>query len=234
MLAIFRREFKAYFSSAIGYVFLGVFLFFAGFLFVLSNIFAGSSDMSSLFSSLTFIYIIIIPILTMKIFSEERKQKTDQALLTAPVSITGIVMGKFLSALSVFAIGLSSTALFALIMATVAHVEGFVVLGNIVGMLLIGSALISIGIFISSLTENQVIAAVGSLAIILLLYLIGGITSFFQVDFVQKIVDFVSFLNRYNNFSMGIFNISDAVYYLSIAAVFLFLTTRVLEKRRWS
>lgn len=234
MLAIFRREFKAYFSSAIGYVFLGVFLFFAGLLFLVGNIFAGSSDMSSLFSTLTLIYIIIIPILTMKIFSEERKQKTDQALLTAPVSITAIVMGKFLSALSVFAIGLSSTALFALIMATVAHVEGFVVLGNIVGMLLIGSALISIGIFISSLTENQVIAAVGSLAIILFLYLIGVITSFFQVDFVQKIVDFVSFLNRYNNFSMGIFNISDAVYYLSVAAVFLFLTTRVLEKRRWS
>lgn len=234
MVAILKREFHSYFSSAIGYVFLAVFYFFASLFFASYNLTGNTTSMSNLFSSLIMVYVILIPILTMRLMCEEKKQKTDQLLLTSPVSLTGMVMGKFLAALSVFAMGLASTVVFALTMAAFVSVDTFVIFGNIVGMLLLAAALISIGLFISSMTESQIISAVGSICIILVLYLIGSFSSSVTNKILQTILSALSVSSRYTNFAMGIFNLGDAVYYFSIAAVFIFLTVRVLEKRRWS
>lgn len=233
MTAIYRREIKNYFSSGIGYIFLAVFYFFAAFFFAEGNLGSNTTDVSSLFSNLNFIMVILIPILTMRLLCEEKRQKTDQLLLTSPVSLTGVVFGKFLAALTVFCFGLAIVAIFSFTMAAYVTVDTFVILGNFLGTLLMASALIGIGMFISSLTESQVIAAVASFFIMLLLSIIGNMTSIVTNKVALALISAVSISTRYTNFSMGIFNLGDAIYYFSIAAAFIFLTVRILEKRRW-
>lgn len=234
MYAIYKRELKSYFSSAIGYVVIATFVFFASLFFVSYNISADSSKMSSLFQSLLLIYVFIIPILTMRTFSDEKRLKTDQALLTAPVSLFGIVVGKFLAALTIFAIGLSSTVIFALILGACSTVEVGVIVGNIVGMILVGAALISIGVFISNLTESQIIAAIAGVFVMLLLFLIDNIASMISNTAIQSAIKSISISDHYSNLALGLFNLSDAVFFLSVAVLFIFFTVRMLEKRRWS
>ena len=166
--------------------------------------------------------------------SEDKKQKTDQALLTAPLNLFSLVLGKFLAALIVFAMGLVITVVFAATVSFFAAPDWAVVFGNFVGSLFYGSALISIGLFISSLTENQMIAAVGSFAVMIALNLIDAVASLMPNQFLQDLVLGISFYQRYTDFTTGIFNFANIIFCLSVCAVFLFLTTRVLEKRRWS
>lgn len=234
MFAIYKRELKSYFSSAIGYVVIATFVFFASLFFVIYNLLYDTASMTSVFGSMMLIYVFLIPILTMRTFSEEKRQKTDQALLTAPVSLTGIVLGKFFAAFTIYAIGLSCMVIFAVILAAFTTVETWVIVGNIIGMLLVGAALISIGVFISNLTESQIIAAVAGIFVMLLLFLLGNFASLTDSTAIQNIINSISITERYNNFSLGIFNLSDAVFYLSVAVLFVFFTVRMLEKRRWS
>jgi ABC-2 type transport system permease protein len=234
MTAVYKREIRGYFSSAIGYVFLAIFYFFAAIFFYSSNLANNTSDIAGLFNNLNFIIVVLIPLLTMRLICEETKQKTDQLLLTSPVSLTGVVLGKFLAALTIFCIGLSSIVIFSLTMAAYVNIDAFVILGNFLGTILLASALIGIGIFISSLTESQVISAVASFFVMLLLSIMGNFSSVVTNKFLQAIISEISISTRYNNFSMGIFNLGDTVYYFSIAALFIFLTVRILEKRRWS
>lgn len=234
MIAIFKREIKGYFSSAIGYVYLGVFYMFAGFFFMTNELYGNTADMTSLFRSLIIILVFLIPVLTMRLMSEEKKQRTDQLLLTSPTSLFGVVFGKFLAALAIYGIGMAVTVVYSFVLALFVKMDTFVILGNIVGMLLLGGGLIAIGVFISNLTENQVISAVASIFIMLMLYFVDTISSMFSNNFLSTLLSSISIYSRYNNFALGIFNLGDAVYYFSLAAVFLFLSVRVLEKRRWS
>lgn len=234
MKAIFKRELSAYFRSAIGYVFLTVFCLISGFMFVFVNLANSYSDMQSLFSFLMVAMVLLIPVLSMRLLSEEQKQKTDQALLTAPVSLTGIVVGKFLAAFTIFGIGLAVTALYALIMSFFGTVQWLVFLGDFIGMLLLGAAFIAISTFISSLTESQVIAAIGSVVLLLFLYLLTLLSSVFTGTTATNVINFFSVTNRMQNFFDGLLNASDVVYFLSLTVVSLFLSVRKLESRRWS
>lgn len=234
MLAILRREFSAYFRSPIGYIYLAVFYIFSGFFFFTNNLYSGYSSITGVYSSLFSIIMFLIPILTMRLMSEDKKQKTDQALLTAPISLFSLVMGKFLAALCVFCMGLAVTLVYAFVIAIFTTVSWSVVFGNLIGTILLATALIAIGMFISTLTENQVIAAVGGFAVMLFLMLIDNLKNVVTNSLLQKIVTGVSFYERYTGFVMGKFNYADAVFYLSVAAIFIFLTIRVIERRRWS
>lgn len=234
MIAILRRELKAYFSSPIGYIFLAVFAAFAGLFFFATCLSTQTSNIGAVFSSMFTIVLFLIPILTMRLLSEDRKQKTDQALLTAPVSLFGLVMGKFLAALLLFAIALSVTFLMMLVLAALGTVEWAVFIANFIGMLLMGAAMISIGLFISSMTENQVIAAVGGFAAMLGLWLLDGVGSMIGSGIVQTVLTSLSISRRYGDFTMGLFDVSNVLFFLSIIAVFVFFTIRVFEKRRWS
>ena len=160
MKAIFRRELLAYFTSPLGYVFLSVFYIFAGIFLYFTCLSSGVADLSNTFYFLFIILILLTPILTMRILSEEKKQKTDQLLLSSPVTLTGLVMGKFLAAFLVYALGVVITLVYAVVLSIFATLQWSVIIGNIVGLLLIGAAFIAIGIFVSSLTENQVTAAI--------------------------------------------------------------------------
>jgi ABC-2 type transport system permease protein len=229
-----RRELSSYFYSPIGYVFLAVFYVFAGIFFFFACLMSNSTELSPVFGSLFTVVLFLVPILTMRLFSEDRKHKTDQALLTAPISLTGLVLGKFLAAIVIFLLSLSILLVEALVIAGFAPPNWQMIFGNFTGLLLLGSALISVGMFISSLTENQMIAAVGGFAASLLVILLDSMAGMFQNPVAQNIFNGVSFMQRYNDFTVGKFDLAGVFFFLSVCAIFIFLTVRVLEKRRWS
>lgn len=234
MSAIFKREFKSYFASPVGYVVLAVFLFFSGLFFYVQSLYAGTSDMSGTFGNMFFILLFLIPLLTMRLLSEERRQKTDQALLTAPVSLFSIVAGKLLSAFAVYGICVSVFILQAIVVSFAATPDWSVIIGNIFGLLLLGAALISIGLFISSLTESMVIAAVASFAVNIVLLLVDMFKSMLSWDWAKNILEFINFNSKYTEMTLGVFSLFSTVFFLSITAMFMFLTVKMLEKRRWS
>ena len=177
MLAILKREFKAYFTSPLGYVFLAIFYAFSGVFFWVFTLDMGSTDMSSVFLMMFLVLMVFVPLLTMRLLAEDKKQKTDQLTLTAPVSLLGIVMGKFLAAYLIFAIGVAVMPLYGFVMSTFADVSWLPIFGNTVGLLLLGGIFVAGGLFVSSLTENQMIAAIGSFFINLMVLLLDTLVS---------------------------------------------------------
>lgn len=157
MSAVMKRELNSYFSSAIGYIFIAVFYVFAGFYFFATCLLSGYSTLSYVFSNMFAIAVFLVPVLTMRLWSEEKKQKTDQALFTAPVKLLPIVLGKYFAALIIYAISLAIFLVFGLVISCFVTPEWSVIIGNLIGLFLLGAALIAIGMFLSSLTENQVI-----------------------------------------------------------------------------
>ncbi|MBQ1244418.1 MAG: ABC transporter permease subunit [Clostridia bacterium] len=234
MLSIYKREMRAYFTTPIGYIFASVFLAISGAIFCYTTFFSLSADVTPYFTYLNFVFVVLLPILTMKLFSEERKQKTEQLLLTAPVSITSMVLAKFLAAYTIFGGCMLVSSLQIIILYIYADVKTPIVLGSLFASLLVGMAFISIGVFVSALTENQLASAVGTIGILLAFMLISLLNSFIPVYFIRFILRSVSIFSRYANFTQGAFDVSALIYYLSISAVFLFLTVRVYDKRRYS
>jgi ABC-2 type transport system permease protein len=235
MLAIFKREMRSYFSGVIGYVFLVLFLTVAGILFSYTTMFSMSSDLTSYFTLMLIFSAVILPILTMKSFSEEKKTRTEQLLLTAPVTIPSVVIGKFLASYAIFAAALIFTSLYSLLLLPFATLKVAILLGNVIALLLVGMVFISIGLFVSSLTENQLAAAVGTIAIILGLLGVGLIGSLLPSSYwLRYILDALSIFTRFQTFTNGYFDLASTVYYLSVAAIFLYLTVRVYDRRRYN
>ncbi len=234
MSAIFRREFKSFFTNPIGYIVLAVMFCASGLFFFLYNLVSGMASLSYVYSSLFTIVLLAIPFLTMRLFSEEKRQKTDQALLTAPTSLTGIVLGKFLAAVALFALSLSVTLVYAVIIALKVTLDWLVLAGNLIGLLLVGGLMIAIGLFISALTESQVIAALGTLAVSVVLMCVDMLASVFSsVDWLQNAISFLSVSSRYTNFTVGLIEYDNILFFLSVQALFIFITVRVLDSKRW-
>ena len=234
MSAIIKRELSSYFNSAIGYIVLAVFYFFSGLFFYMYCLLSNTTSMSYVFLSMLMVVMLVIPIITMKSFSEERKQKTDQALLTAPISLTEMVLGKFFGAFLLYCICNAIYVRYAVILSFYATPDWAVFLTTMLGMLLMGGALIAIDLFISALTESQVIAAVVSIGIGLLIYMLDSLSNIFNVDWLTNFLRNISFDAHFTNFINGIINLTSVVFFLSVIAIFLFLCVRVFEKRRWS
>ena len=234
MFAIFKRELKAYFTSPLGYVFLAIFYAFSGLFFYIFALSVGSTDISSVFLMMFMVLMVFVPLLTMRLLSEDKKQKTDQLILTAPVSLLSIVMGKFLAAYAIFAIGVAVMPVYGFVMSTFATVSWLPIWGNTVGLLLLGGIFVSIGLFISSLTENQMIAAIGGFFINLMILLMNTLKSALPNGFLQDVLSSISVYSRYSEITSGIFSLSSLIFFVSVIFIFLFLTVRVLEKRRWA
>ncbi|MGE4486135.1 MAG: ABC transporter permease [Oscillospiraceae bacterium] len=289
MTAVYKRELRSYFSSMIGYVFIAAMTVFVGLFFSANNLELGYPYFAYTIESVASILILAIPILTMKSIAEEKKAKTDQMLLTYPVSVTSVIMGKYLSMMTIYIIPLIISCFCPIIIAAVGQTS--YILGDylaIFAMLCMGALFVAIGMFISSLTENQIIAAVGSMVALLLIYfwddlvkripttsaasligllaiiiiialvfsaishnqfvsiitgLVGGII--IVICYVAKSSMFSGLINtilgafscmgmlqnftRYNSFDLG-----GIFLYLSLAAMFVFLTVQSVQKRRWS
>ena len=236
MRAVFKREMRAYFTSPLGYAVLAAVFIFAGIFFYTNNMYAGSTSLQGVFSGLFVItLLIVLPVLTMRLFSDERRQKTDQALLTAPVSITGIVLGKFFAALLVFAVAVSITLVYAVVTAFQVVPDWLVIFGNYLGLVLLGGLIISIGLLISSLTESQLASAIATFAVSFALVMVDELTDVISSNTaVVAVIDFLSVYKRYYNFTVGSLNYADLVFFLSMQGLFLFLTVRSLDRKRWS
>jgi ABC-2 type transport system permease protein len=235
MLAIYKREMRSYFTGIIGYVFLVLFLAIGGVAFCMTTLFSMSASVAEFFMYMMLLSGVMLPLLTMKSFSEERKTKTEQLLLTAPVSITGMVFGKFLAAFTMFAAALTVNSLYFLILFKYAEVKIAVLLGNYVALMLVGMVFIAIGLFVSSLTENQLTAAVGTMSIILVFLAVGLINTFLPATFwLRYVFNCISIFTRFQTFSNGYFDLSSLLYYLTVGAVFIYFTVRVYDRRRYN
>ena len=242
MLAIYKREMRGYFTTWTGYIFLAVAVCLSAFIFSIATLLNGTSELSGYFSIIVYGMVIFLPILTMKSFSEERKLKTEQLLMTAPISSWQMVLGKYLSAITMLGIYLVSTLLFFVPLfeyAVVDTINGYgpnvaLMIGNMLAMFLIGACFIAVGIFISSLTENQFASIVLTIVVLLAFLLIGSFNSLIENEGIRVVLDWFSIYSRYQNFTYGVFDISALFYYLSVAGTFVFLTTRVFEARRYN
>lgn len=233
MKAVLKKELQGYFGSPLGYVFLAIYFYFAG-LFLKDYVMKYAiTSFNYLFTSMFTINLFIVPVLTMRLLSEDKRQKTDQLLFTAPVSPWSIIMGKYLAAVIVFALAHVIFVVQALLLTAFGTVEWSVFLTEMLGSILLGAAFIAIGMFISSLTESQVVAAICTFAVSMLIMMMDGLKNE-AMPWLNTVIDWISFSGRYQSFMIGIFNYADAVFFLSVIAVFLFLTDRLQEKKRWS
>ena len=190
MTAIYKRELKSYLTSMVGYLFMFFVLLIAGIYFSAYQLSAAYPKFEYTLNAMTFVFLIAVPILTMRVLAEERKQKTDQLLLTSPVSVSGIVMGKYLALVTIYAIPIAVLATYPLIMSkfgTVAFGSAYTAL---LGFFLLGSANIAIGVFFSAITESQVIAAVLTFVFLFAFYMMNGISSFFSEGALSTCVTF--------------------------------------------
>ena len=247
MTAIFKREMRSYFTTPTGYVFLAVFLSVCGFAFSMSTLVAGTeSNVATYFVYCVFIYAVVVPILTMKLFSEDRKNGTEQVYLTSPTSITGIVMGKFLAAEAMFCIALFLNSLNFLLLFKYAEIPAYgstaffdlqpleLIIGNIFGMLFLGTAFIALGTFISSLTESQISAAIVTVFCTAALSASSFVTEYINTEWLRLGIKWFCVLDRLVGIVNGLLELNTFLYFISFVAVFLFLTVRVYERRRWA
>lgn len=245
MLAIYKREINAYFSSILAYIIMAIYLFFSALFFYLFCFERGSNGVINAISNMFTIVVLIIPLITMRSFAEEKRQHTDQALMTAPVSLNSIILGKYLGAFTLYAICNVFYLFYALMLITIVPgtaLDWGHLLWAILGSLLIGAALLSTNLFFSSVTEHQIIAAVLGMAVgfVTMLYdtiislLETYIGSLFNVSYNVVILDKFSFTSYYEDFISGIVSPVGIVFFLSWTAFFLFITNRVLDRKRWA
>ena len=287
MAAIFKRETRAYFTGMIGYVTAAVSLFFLGLYFTNRNLMYASSDFASVLYTTTMILLFLLPAISMRSFAEERRNKTDQLLLTSPVSIPAIVLGKFLAEFAVFAAPMVVALFMPLILLAFGNVSLVSAYSALLAYLLLGAACLSIGTWISALTENQIIAYLATFGALIVAYLMNGIQTMFTSGNLLALIVFLVMLliasilvgvlckslttgcavfcvggvvlavlfvvrptwllsafdsvlsalalfEPFNDVVGGMFSIPAIVYYLSVIALFLFLTGQALERRRWN
>jgi ABC-2 type transport system permease protein len=233
MSAIYKRELRSYFITAIGYVYLAVFVAIAALIFSYTTLQQYSLDVSTYFTIMLFVMLVTLPLLTMRLFSEERKSRTEQLLMTAPISITSMVLAKFFAALTVFGASVLISSIPYISLFLYGEPQSGIIVGNVIAMFLVGSAFIAVGIFMSSLTENQLAAAISTIGTLLAFMLLGFANGYIDSYAVRSVISWISIFNRYTNFTHGIFDFAALLYYFSISAAFIFFTVRVYERRRW-
>ncbi len=296
MLAIYKKELHSYFTSVLGWVFIAFFLVMTGLYFVLYNLINGIINFSYVYDGVQMIFVfLLVPVLTMRSVAEENRQKTDQLLYTAPISITKIIAGKYLALITLLAAAMAIVCTYPLLFNNLIGkavsngetVDFAVAYGSTFGFFLLGAAYIAIGLFISSMTESQVIAAVASGIIMIFTYLMSGIAGLLPADgifhfyflavlililavvlyfwihngwlaaavglaaegllaaaylffsdrftnLISNVLEHISITDRYTNFTLGIFDGSALIYYLSVSFLFVFLTIQRIQKKRYN
>lgn len=287
MLAIIKKELRTYFSTMTGYGFLGFFVLITGYFFVSQNIVALSANYNEALAGSMIMFLILVPVITMRLFAEESRQRTDQLLYSSPITVNNVVFGKFIAAGFLYLLGVLITLAFPFLLSKSGQLDWGLTFVGILGYFMMGLCLISIGIFISVLTDNQIIAAVATFVAIFLLLMMDNITQALPISvssslifvsiaiilivivvysstknvsisaifgligfviegmvylikpnaydaLIVKVLSWFSVLSRFENFYMGVLSISDVVYYITFAFVFLYFTAGVIEKRRWS
>lgn len=235
MLSIIRKEWRTYFFTPTGYVFVAIFWLLGTAFFFLYNILAATADLSALFGNLSYLFMLIVPLLTMRLFSEERKQKTDQLFYCSPTSLLSVVLGKFLAAMGVLAISLLGTGLYLMILGQRAPLAAGSVFANYLAFLLLGGSYIAVGVFMSALTDSQITAAVLTLAMNMLLQLLEMSSSSMTtpyLPFLPSLLDCIALNQRHAQIASGVIYPTDIGYFLLFTALFLSVTVLVLAHRK--
>jgi ABC-2 type transport system permease protein len=249
--AIFKKEMRLYFTSPVAWVVFTIFLLIAGYFFY--SIFAfftlasmqsamnpqmgrdlnvTDSVMRPLFSNISVILLLLMPLVTMRLFAEERRAGTIELLLTYPVRDGAVLAGKYLSAFALYAIMIGLTLLYPAIVVYFARLEWGPILTGYLGLLLMGATFIAVGVFASSLTENQIVAAITTFGALLIFWILGW-SADYAGGTAGKVLQFLSILEHNDSFSKGVLDSKDVLYYLNFTLLALFLTLRSLEARRW-
>lgn len=232
-LTIAQRELYAYFVSPIAYVVAAAYLVIGGYLFSLILYFSREATMRFIFGNLNFILLLIAPMITMRLLAEERRSGTIELLLTSPVRDWEVVVGKFLASLILFLAIVALTLVYPLVLFVFGSPDGGPIVAGYLSLLLSGGSYLAVGLFTSSLSRNQIVAAVLGIVILLVLWLADAAGSFVGGN-LSSILAYLSLANHSNDMMRGVIDTKDVIYYLSFIAAFLFLTVRSLETRRWS
>ena len=249
--AIFKKEIKTYFTSPIAYVVITVFLVLIGFFFYSLIWWFNSQSLqmaqnqyyyqqlninqmvySPLFQNMSIILLLMIPLLTMRLFSEEKKINTDELLYTCPISINQIILGKYFASLFVLLAMLLLTGILSIFTFAYGNPELVPILNGYLGLFLQGAAFIAVGIFFSSLTENQIVAAILTFGTLLLFWILNW-ASYSAGGMWKSVLNYLSFIQHFDDMTRGILDTTDLVYYLSFIFLGLFLTHSVIQSRRW-
>lgn len=234
MRAILRRELQSYFYTPAAYVYMGVFLMLGSVFFAVNNLAARSGDVLTLLWDMSYLWLLLSPILTMRSFAGEKKSRTDQLLFTSPVSMSAIVCGKFIAACAVLLL----TVLFSLLYPLIVVLYGRVYVGELfagyLGFILQGCFFIALDMHLSARASSPTTAAVMAFGANMLLWLLDVVNSAVELSIFAKLLDFISPYIRYEPFTLGQLSFASLLYYVLCIALFLYLTVRELDKRRWS
>jgi ABC-2 type transport system permease protein len=234
IITIFKKEFKTFFLSPIAYVFITIYLMVTSFLYFQSFFIINQADMRQYFELLPWIFLIFIPVITMRSWAEERKGKTLELLLTWPISDAEIVAGKFLATFSFLAITILLSISIPITLAILGNPDMGVIVGSYAGTLLMGAAYLAIGLWVSSLTENQIIAFILGVFITLGMLIVGyPFVTMFAPKFLVGLFTFLGLGNHFESIGRGVIDSRDILYYFSVIFFFLFLNIRSIESRKW-
>jgi len=249
--AVCKKEIKAYFTSPIAYVAITVFLVLVGFFFqsliwwfnmqslqmarnpqALQQLNINQMVYAPLFHNISIILLLMIPLLTMRLLSEEKKAKTDELLYTSPLSISQILLGKYFASLFVLLVMLTLNGLLSLFTFIFGNPELAPILTGYLGLFLMGAAFMAVGIFFSSLTENQIVSAVLTFGALLLFWVLNW-ASFSTSGIWKDVLNYISFFQHFDGMTRGILDTTDIVYYLSFIFLGLFFAHSVIQSRKW-
>lgn len=232
---IFRREFRAYFDSPIAYVFITVFLAVINWFFFRDFFLAGEASLRSFFGTLPLYFLFFVPAVSMRLWSEERKMGTVELLLTLPVQDWEVVVGKFLAGLALIAVSLFLTFPLALTVQGLGRPDMGAILTSYLGGLLLGAAYLAIGFFVSSLTENQIVAYILGITFCFVFFIIGeNLVLISTPGFLVPFFKYLGLGNHFESIARGVIDSRDLVYYASLIGFFLFLNVRSVAERRWA
>ena len=230
---IARRDFQAYFNSPVAYVVLGVFLLVLGYLFFSTLFLAGFASMRGFFSVAPILFVVFGPAITMRLISEERKTGTIEQLLTLPISNFEVVLGKFLAALGIVVVGLLFTLPYVVSVSLLTPADTPFdygpVIGGYIGLVLLASAFLALGLFASSLTKNQIVAFIIGLALCFFFYFVDKFAVLMPAQ-IGAVLEYISVDYHFGNIARGVVDTRDLVYYISLIAIFLVLTERSLRR----
>ena len=253
MLAIFKREFLSYFRNPVGYIAIALFSFLSGYIFI-NNFATGAINMSIEINSLRSFFVVVVPIITMGLLSEDKKRGTDILYYTTPIDLFSVVAGKFLAALLLYGIMFINVFVHMIVTKVSGGVIGIGTWGSVVVFFFMAALFISIGIFASAITDSQIISAITAFIIILVIQLLStigkllgnAISAFLGVlgmssesassvgDALDKAVNWLDPFAKTNNFRYGVFSVAPLCFCVSFTVIFLFLSYRILEKKRWA
>jgi ABC-2 type transport system permease protein len=248
---VFKKEMRLYFSSPVAWVVMTIFLFIAGYFFYSIFAFYTLASMQSamnpqmgrdlnvtdsvlrpLFSNMSVILLLLMPLITMRLFAEERRSGTIELLLTYPVRDGAVLIAKYLAALALYALMLALTLVYPGIVVYFTRLEWGPLLTGYLGLLLMGATFLAVGIFASSLTENQIVASITTFGVLLFLWVVGWSAEYVGGTW-GRVLSHLSLLDHFDTFARGVLDTKDVIYFMNVTILALFLTLRSLEARRW-